>query len=344
MRNVGLFFTALCIAAPLSVGAIGCSDGANELSDSDQDEEVESEEQIGEVSSQLVATDTVAKLIADECNTSGLKGLSIQLVEELNCLRPDTMGRIDNLDKVQLGSAALPFLQKPVVEGLKKVVAARGVTLNINSSLRSLPQQYVLYTWYKQGQRCGIKLAATPGNSNHEEGRAVDVEENAAWRSAFLNNGWKWQGASDPVHYELTSAGVDISGLSVKAFQQLWNRNHPEDKIAEDGVYGPATAARISNSPIGGFPIGAVCPADAGAPDSGAPTDLPPIVVPPTEDDQPEATPQATPDGGTTTAFAIAQPDTSGCSSTGRGTDTSAMGAVGALVAVALASRRRRRS
>ena len=124
MRNVGLFFTALCIAAPLSVGAIGCSDGANELSDSDQDEEVESEEQIGEVSSQLVATDTVAKLIADECNTSGLKGLSIQLVEELNCLRPDTMGRIDNLDKVQLGSAALPFLQKPVVEGLKKVVAA----------------------------------------------------------------------------------------------------------------------------------------------------------------------------------------------------------------------------
>jgi hypothetical protein len=45
--------------------------------------------------------------------------------------------------------------------------------------------------------------------------------------------------------------------MDVHAFQRLWNRNHPSDTIAEDGAYGPMTAARIARSPSGGFAIGA---------------------------------------------------------------------------------------
>lgn len=348
MRNADLFFSALCIAIPVSIGSIGCSDGANDFDDSVKSSEEESasegNEPIGQVTSELVATDTVATLIAsNECGTASLRGLSIQLVEELNCLAPNTMGKIDNLPNVQLGSGALPFLQTSVIEELKKVVAARGgAKLNINSSLRSLPQQYTLFQWGQQ-KRCRISVVADPGTSNHESGRAVDVQETAAWRSSFLNNGWKWQGPSDDVHYEFNGGGVNIRGLSVKAFQQLWNRNHPEDKIAEDGAYGPATAARISKSPIGGFPIGAMCPADAGAADSGAPpTDLPPIVVPSGDDDE-AATPTPAPDGGATTnAFAFPEAESGGCSSTGGGAG-SAMGGIGGMVAMALLISRRRR-
>ena len=47
--------------------------------------------------------------------------------------------------------------------------------------------------------------------------------------------------------------------MDVMAFQRLWNRNHPEDIIAEDGDYGPATAARIERSPADGFPRGPTC-------------------------------------------------------------------------------------
>jgi hypothetical protein len=35
--------------------------------------------------------------------------------------------------------------------------------------LRTVAQQYLLYTWYQNGQ-CGIGLAAKLGNSNHETG------------------------------------------------------------------------------------------------------------------------------------------------------------------------------
>jgi hypothetical protein len=51
----------------------------------------------------------------------------------------------------------------------------------------------------------------------------------------------------------------DLEGLSVLAFQRLWNRNHEGDRIAEDGDYGPQTEARLRMSPTGGFAIGARC-------------------------------------------------------------------------------------
>jgi len=45
----------------------------------------------------------------------------------------------------------------------------------------------------------------------------------------------------------------------VLAFQKLWNRNNPGDKIGEDGAYGPQTEARLKKSPATGFATGASC-------------------------------------------------------------------------------------
>jgi uncharacterized protein (TIGR03382 family) len=60
------------------------------------------------------------------------------------------------------------------------------------------------------------------------------------------------------VHFDNTRA-PDNRGLDVRAFQRLWNRNHPGDKITVDGAYGPQTAARLKQAPATGFAKGAQC-------------------------------------------------------------------------------------
>ncbi len=96
-------------------------------------------------------------------------------------------------------------------------------------------------------------MAAAPGSSPHESGYGIDVNDYAGWKTYMETNSCKWQGTSDVVHF--TCPGTSLGGTSVLAFQRLWNCNNAADKIAEDGIYGPATEARVLKSPIEGFTI-----------------------------------------------------------------------------------------
>jgi hypothetical protein len=117
--------------------------------------------------------------------------------------------------------------------------------------------------------RCGIGLAAKPGASNHETGLALDVSEHSTWKSDLTARGFSWLGSKDPPHFDYVGAGAtSYKGVDVEAFQRLWNRNHPEDPITEDGIWGSQTEARMKKSPAAGFAIGAQC---GGAPDPDAP-------------------------------------------------------------------------
>lgn len=181
------------------------------------------------------------------CTTAAIRGLSDQIVAQMNCIRPGLMGRIDGAN-VSLGAAALPYLQTPAASALKAATQGHSA-LPLNSTLRTVAQQWILYTWYRQG-RCGVQLAAVPGRSNHEDGRAIDTSSYDSWRSNLQNHGFRWFGSSDRVHFDYQSGG-DAPG--VRAFQRLWNKNRPGDRIAEDGAYGPQTEARIMKSPRTGF-------------------------------------------------------------------------------------------
>ena len=111
---------------------------------------------------------------AGGCSTSIVNALSAQLIQEINCLRPNTLRDFTG-PRMNLGPAVWPFLQGNGPEDLAAAIDAKGQTLQINSALRTLPQQYLLYRWYQQG-RCNISLAARPGRSRHESGlRACDV-------------------------------------------------------------------------------------------------------------------------------------------------------------------------
>lgn len=206
------------------------------------------------------------------CSTGPLAALDNQIAEELACLAPNTMKRIDDIPGVTLGAGARKFIQADAADALRRV-AARVGTIRVNSAWRSVAQQYVLKSW--EGS-CGIGIAATPGRSNHQSGLALDLNNWSSALGTMRSEGFSWycdyrnggrsSGCRDVVHFDYFS-GDDLRPLAVLAFQKLWNRNNPNDRIAEDGSWGPQTAARVARSPLEGFSKSATCDAVGGQPE-----------------------------------------------------------------------------
>ncbi len=182
------------------------------------------------------------------CTTAAIRGLSDQIVAEMNCLHPGLMGHLDHLNVSFTSGAALPYMQQVTLASIQAATASR--TLAVNSTLRTLPQQWILKQWANTG-RCGVQIAAAPGHSNHESGLAFDTPDYASWEGPMASHNFRWFGSSDLVHFDYAPGGVNAQG--VLAFQRLWNHNNPHDAIAADGAYGPATESRVKQSPRTGW-------------------------------------------------------------------------------------------
>jgi hypothetical protein len=232
------------------------------------EQETDGPEPAGEPVAEAVQAQTVAQAVNSGCSTTSVKGLSEQIINQGQCINPAAFVKVPSQPNLVLGSAVYPYLEQPARDALVAALQSKpGTTMTINSMLRTVAQQYLLYRWYQLG-KCGIALAASPGNSNHETGLALDVSQYNTWRATLQNNGFKWFGDSDVVHFDYVGAGAQsYKGLDVLAFQQLWNKNHPEDLIDEDGIYGNQTATRLDKSPAEGFPVGADCSAPKPQPD-----------------------------------------------------------------------------
>ncbi len=214
--------------------------------------EDEAEPELGEITSEL----SVGAHVSSGCSTGVVRGLSVQIAEEVNCMSPGSLVRFSPSSRIKFASnAVLPFLHARAKADL--IDAGRDATLTINSGFRSVAQQYLLYRWWRAG-RCGITAAATPGRSNHESGRAIDLANWSTRVGVMGRHNFAHSVPGDPVHFDNTRS-PDNRGKDVRAFQRLWNRNHPGDKISVDGVYGPQTAARLKRAPATGFRKGAQC-------------------------------------------------------------------------------------
>jgi hypothetical protein len=206
--------------------------------------------------SQRTSEVAVSTYETSSCTTSVVIGLSKQIADEISCMNPTLLTKFAPSTNLQITSnAVLPYLGAPAKTGLLNVAATR--TVQVNSAFRSVVQQYLLYRWYQLG-RCGITAAATPGRSNHESGRALDLQNYSVLISAMAAQGWSHSVPGDPVHFDHLNS-TDIRGKDVLAFQRLWNRNNPADTISADGVYGPQTEARLKKSPATGFTAGPTC-------------------------------------------------------------------------------------
>ncbi|MDJ0737907.1 MAG: peptidoglycan-binding protein [Nostocaceae cyanobacterium] len=191
---------------------------------------------------------------APGCSTSVVNGLSQQLIHQMQIMPYNVLVNFDELD-IEIGAATFCLLQLPAKLALQQAIQARGQRLKINSAYRTIAQQFLLYKWY-QNRTCGIPLAAIPGRSIHQSGCAIDIEDWQGWKPFLEQYGWKWYGPQDKPHFDYTGRGIiDIRSTAIKAFQILWNKNNPNDKILEDGIYGPQTEKRLSNSPSDGFEI-----------------------------------------------------------------------------------------
>jgi hypothetical protein len=208
--------------------------------------------------SMQASASTVQDYVASGCSTAVVIGLSRQIAEQANCEHPGDFVAFTATNGITFtGSAVLPYLAQTARDDLQAVAANN--PLQINSALRTLAQQYLLYQWYLQG-RCGITAAATVGNSNHEGGRAVDLANYDVRVTPMANHGWAHDVPGDVVHFDHL-ASPDHRGEDVHAFQILWNHNHPEDPITADGSYGAQTETRLKSSPATGFDMGASCTA-----------------------------------------------------------------------------------
>lgn len=208
---------------------------------------------------------TVGQLVRNRgCSTGPSQPLNVQIADEINCIRDDLFENINDIPNLRFGAGANTFLQRNAAQSLRRVLARRpGSTMTLNSSWRSPVQQYILKRW--EGS-CGIGVAASPGRSNHESGLAIDIP--LSFTSELRAEGWVWyctrynggrsSGCRDIPHWDYTN-GVDVRRLGVRAFQRLWNKANPGDRIAEDGLYGAQTAARIERAPISGFSTGTTC-------------------------------------------------------------------------------------
>ncbi|MCB9610910.1 MAG: hypothetical protein H6722_00440 [Sandaracinus sp.] len=198
------------------------------------------------------------------CSTVGFERLSRQLAQHQACLFPGQFVEVRHPNVRATSGRVHLFMVPESAAALGRV--ADSTPLSINSAFRPVSDQIALV------RRGGCGAAAAPGRSNHQGGRAVDVDNWSSVRSAMSRGGFRWYGAGDEVHFD--GPGPDQRARSVLAFQSLWNLNHPEDPIAEDGAYGPQTEARLLRTPMAGFSRTS-CGGATPEPAPGEPTPMP---------------------------------------------------------------------
>jgi len=247
---------ALALFALVSVAAAGCAAPETDAGCGEVDRCGLPRDEVGAARGAL-SLESLAG--SGGCSTAGAEAISAQLIEEMLCLAEGRLVRFEHRNVTLTSSRVHPYLSPAGRDALYR--AADGGEVRINSALRTISDQYLLYA--------GCSVAATPGRSNHETGRAIDVDNWSARLSALLAAGFTHPlPDTDAVHFE--ASGDDLRSLSVRAFQRLWNANHADDTIAEDGVTGPQTLARLARTPAEGFAIAGVCsamvvpPPDAG--------------------------------------------------------------------------------
>jgi len=202
--------------------------------------------------------DDVAKDQAN-CSTDAVEGLTRQIIERLACIAPTGLAELDQ-EQLVFERTAYRWAQPALRDALTTVLEALPEeTMTLNSTLRSIAQQYLLRRQADAG-RCGLTLVNQPGTSKHEVGLALDIRNWSKWKPELEKSDFKWAGQNDAVHFTYVGEGsVDLGADSIRAFQSLWNAANPTDPIDVDGSFGAATEERLKQSPAAGFANVSAC-------------------------------------------------------------------------------------
>jgi MYXO-CTERM domain-containing protein len=95
---------------------------------------------------------------------------------------------------------------------MAQAAAAKGVNIKVVSGFRTMAEQTYLYNCYIHCNCNNCNLAASPGNSNHQSGHALDLNTSASGVLSWLNAhggtyGFKRTVASEAWHWEWWGGG-----------------------------------------------------------------------------------------------------------------------------------------
>ena len=151
-----------------------------------------------------------------------------------------------------------PYGTPAMVDALRR--ASGGTRLYLNAAFRTVVQQYVMRLRNARDHSCASSTIAAPPGGTHTAGCAVDMDTGRARVASGVMSaaGFSYWGSRDPVHFSLRGCeGADgtpsaIARDDVRAFEYLWNANHPEARLPIDGNFATIEGALLA-SPANGF-------------------------------------------------------------------------------------------
>ena len=79
---------------------------------------------------------TVEQAVSAGCSTSQVKGLSLQIVAQQNCLIPNALSEVPSDINISIGSNIFPFMQTAARDALVKAANAKsGTTMRTSASV-----------------------------------------------------------------------------------------------------------------------------------------------------------------------------------------------------------------
>ena len=81
------------------------------------------------------------------CSTAPVRGLSQQIIDEMNLLIPDVLVSAEDLNVSGNDASVNLFFQPKAKEALQRAINRRGVTLKLTSAYRTVVQQHLLLSW-----------------------------------------------------------------------------------------------------------------------------------------------------------------------------------------------------
>ena len=181
-------------------------------------------------------------------STNGVKGLSDQIIKEMG-----DVGLVKFTHPQFIASNTTdPYFHPEAAKRLRTVLDANPqLQMKVNSAYRSPVRQLVLREFFERKIN-GISAAARVGTGNHERGLAVDLQNYNDWRSILVANGFHWQGANDPMHFDLDIDSM-VPHQAIAAYQRLANKHQTGTNLKVDGAWGEQTKKSMMNAPASGW-------------------------------------------------------------------------------------------
>lgn len=207
-----------------------------------------------------VEEQSIAEFVGHTCFTMGddtppalLDGLSRQLVEAIDCVRPGTLGELPDGNWQMLDPIRPALVDARGVDDLIEATGSGDRSAVIRWAYRDVAVQHLFYLWTLKG----CDFAAPPGLSNHQNGLSVDLNDAGYWSPLMRAYGWEDNLPTDRPHFDYVLAeDVGLARLSLFAFQALHNRNRPDAPLPLSGEFDAATEAALGDALIGGFAEG----------------------------------------------------------------------------------------